>query len=368
MNMQANFHLFKKRSDRINTMAATGIFAFCAFASSLSVSTTAHAANAVSTNRLQVFVRGTDNCLYGKSLDQSSWAWDAWTNFEKVPVPCDMASAPSVASISTWGKKQVHVIYRRNDNHIIDARYDGSNWGVHDIGGLTNHAPTVVNVQDGQFGGHLALYYRGVDNYMWVNTLGAFDGIDNWAGEHQMPVAQNNMGSGPSATTLVVNGNTYIQLVYRRANDGGIGHAWQHVKNSNGDTVNAYAPTSGWSEDSLGGVTYSTPSAVAWQGGGYYVFHRGTDNRLWVRTWWPNSGWGGWQQLGSGVAADVQSGVSATVIPNRFNNRPQMHVFWRDSNKNIGHQWYETNWNTDTIGCCTNDTPGAMNYYSPYQP
>lgn len=317
---------------------------------------TAVAATNPSGNTLQVYVRGTDNCLYHNYLNQTNLAWDYWLGWSKVNVPCNVYSAPAAAHISTTSGRQIHVAYRNTSDRVIDARYDGTTWNALDMGINSFDNPGLVNVQDGQYGGHLGLFIRGTTDFaLWERTLGAYDGKDNW-GSWALKIPYPNMSSGPSVTTYKSNNQTHLQMFYQRQ-DNHVVQYYSTLTNSNGETLDSPVWSGPYDQ---GGVTYSEPTTVSWGAGGFYVFVRGTDNDLWVKTYWPSTGWGGWSKL-LNTGGTMASAPSAVVRKNR-NGTPQLHVFWRKSDNTVDHTWYESSWNRDNLGGGTYSGPAAMYY------
>jgi hypothetical protein len=203
-------------------------------------------------------------------------------------------------------------------------------------------------------GGHLSVFVRGTDNNLWSRTLGAGDGNDNWTPWTQFSV-NGNMASAPSVTPYTNNaGQKYLQLVYRR-NDNHVVQRHMLIADANNNTVTRPV----WSaEYDQGGTVYDAPVGVSWENGSFYIFTRGTDNNMWVKTYWPATGWGGWFVFDT--AKSMASGPTVVVRPSSRSGKPQMHLFWRRNGNSVAHAWYETSWNQDNLGATTYSVPGAM--------
>jgi hypothetical protein len=153
---------------------------------------------------LDVFVRGTDDALWIKSL----YPGTGWTGWNKVGG--GLSAAPSSVS---WGSNRIDVIVRGTYNDYWHAWWAGSSWNWENLGGSFTSPPAVssrgVNALD--------VYGRGTYGDLWHRTL--IPGV-GWA-------AWENMGgymtSGPSAVSW---GSERIDIV-NSSTDYSIAHwAW----------------------------------------------------------------------------------------------------------------------------------------------
>ena len=77
-------------------------------------------------NRLDVFVRGSDNALYHKS-----WNGIGWSPYERLGG--NLEGAPAAIS---RGPNLIDVFFRGRDNHLYQKSYNGSTWrSIVDLGG-----------------------------------------------------------------------------------------------------------------------------------------------------------------------------------------------------------------------------------------
>ncbi len=105
-------------------------------------------------NRLDCFVRGTDNHMWHKWWDGSSWS--GWEDLGG-----SITAAPAVAS---WAANRLDCFVRGTDNHMWHKWWDGSSWsGWEDLGGVITNAPAAVS-----WGlNRIDCFTRGTDNHMW---------------------------------------------------------------------------------------------------------------------------------------------------------------------------------------------------------
>jgi hypothetical protein len=106
-------------------------------------------------NRLDVFVRGTDNALWHKWWDGSSWS-SGWESLGGV-----LTSAPGAVS---WGYNRIDVFVKGTDNALWHKWWDGSSWsGWESLGAETvTDLSGVWNCDDS------GIYYlRQLGNTLW---------------------------------------------------------------------------------------------------------------------------------------------------------------------------------------------------------
>jgi hypothetical protein len=106
-------------------------------------------------NRLDVFVRGTDNALWHKWWDGSSWS-SGWENLGGI-----LTSSPGAVS---WGYNRIDVFVKGTDNALWHKWWDGASWsGWESLGGVLTSAPTVSSWGDNR----LDVFVKGTDNALW---------------------------------------------------------------------------------------------------------------------------------------------------------------------------------------------------------
>jgi peptidoglycan hydrolase-like protein with peptidoglycan-binding domain len=253
------------------------------------VLTSAPNASSWAANRLDVFVRGTDNACYHKW-----WApgWSGWESLGGV-----LTSAPAAVS---WGPNRIDVVARGTDNACYHKRWSPGWSGWSSLGGgftsdlaICSWAPNRLDV----FG-------RGNDNALWHKWWNG----SSWSGWESLG------GVLTSAPAAVSWGAGRID-VFCRGTDNALWHKW-----FNGSW-------SGW--ESLGGVLTSAPAVSSWGPNRLDVFVRGTDNACYHKWWAP--GWSGWEYQG-GVLTSAPGAVSWG--PGRVD------VFCRGTDNACYHKWY----------------------------
>ncbi|MDQ3569740.1 MAG: hypothetical protein M3396_03795 [Actinomycetota bacterium] len=204
-------------------------------------------------NRLDVFARGTDNQLWHRAWDGSRWLpWE--------PLGGHLTSGADVAS---WGEGRLDVFARGTDNAMWHRAWDGSRWRPWEsLGGVLTSDPAAVSWGPNR----LDVFARGTDNQLWHRA---------WDGSRWLPWEPlgGHLTSGPDVASW---GEGRLD-VFARGTDSAMWHrAWD---------ASTWRP---W--ESLGGVLTSDPAAVSWGPNRLDVFARGTDNALYHR-WWVPTGW-----------------------------------------------------------------------------
>jgi spore germination protein YaaH len=194
-------------------------------------------------NRIDVFVRGTDNALYHKV-----W-YGAWSNWESLGG--GLTSGPSVAS---WSSGRLDVFVRGTDNGLWHRVWDGQQWSSWESlgGGLTSD-PTAVSWGPNR----IDVFARGSDNGLWHKWWdGArWNGWEPLGGALTSSPEASSCSSGHLDIFATGAGSALFQL--------GFNGAWIPWRN-------------------LGGQGTSAPGAVCFTGTTVVsVFERGTDNALW---------------------------------------------------------------------------------------
>jgi hypothetical protein len=192
--------------------------------------------------RLDVFAEGTDRQLYHRWYTSSGWS--AWE-----PLGGVLTSGPAAASP---GPGQVDVVVAGTDHGVWLTSFSAGRWTPwHSLGGQTTGDPAIAPFG----GGRLDVFVDGTDGQLWHSFFvpGVFWGWESLGG---------NLTTGPSATSLssglldVVAAGAGAEPQRRPYNAG-----WQ-----------VWQP--------LLGATTQPPAVVPFQGG-EDVFVAGTDNALW---------------------------------------------------------------------------------------
>jgi hypothetical protein len=118
------------------------------------VLTSAPAVSSWAANRLDCFVRGTDNALWHKWWNGSSWS--GWESLGGV-----LTSEPAAVS---WGPNRIDVFARGTNNAMWHKWWNGSTWsGWEDLGGVLTSGPAVSSWAANR----LDCFVRGTDNALW---------------------------------------------------------------------------------------------------------------------------------------------------------------------------------------------------------
>ncbi len=245
-------------------------------------------------NRLDVFVRGTNNAMYHRWWDGS-----AWGGFESLAG--NITSPPTAVS---WGPNRLDVFALGDDNALWHRWWDGSAWGGWEsLGGNLTSPPAAVAWGENR----LDVFALGDDNALWHRW---WDG-SAWGGWESLG---GNLTSPPAAIAW---GPNRLDI-FARGDDNALYHRWWDG-----------TAWGGW--ESLGGVLTSPPSGVSWDENRLDVFALGTDNALYHR-WWDGSAWGGWESLGGNLTS-VPS--VASWAPNRLD------IFGAGDNNAMYHKWWD---------------------------
>ncbi len=115
-------------------------------------------------NRLDLFVRGTDNSLY-----HDAWDGAKWSGWGKI-IEGTFKDAPAAVS---WGPSRIDVFVLRDDDHIGHMWGNGSKWeGWQDMGGTFSSGPAVASWGPDRLdlfakGMNNALYHKAWDGAKW---------------------------------------------------------------------------------------------------------------------------------------------------------------------------------------------------------
>jgi hypothetical protein len=107
-----------------------------------------------SSNRIDCFARGTDNAMYHRWWNGSSWL--GWQNLGGV-----ITTAPECVS---WGSNRIDCFARGTDNAMYHRWWNGSSWGGwQNLGGVITTRPECVSWGSNR----LDCFARGTDNAMY---------------------------------------------------------------------------------------------------------------------------------------------------------------------------------------------------------
>jgi outer membrane protein assembly factor BamB len=219
-------------------------------------------------NAVNVFVRGTDNALWYRTWNGTTWS--AWATLGGT-----LTADPSSVS---QGANSIDVFARGTDNGIWHRNWNGTTWSLWDsVGGIATSSPDAASWGANR----LDLVVRGTDYGLWHRSWngtawGAWDAVGGYATSDPSLVA-----SGTGRVDVFVRG-TDNSLWHRTGNGSGTWGAW----------------------DPVGGLLTSGPDAASCSAGRLDVFVRGTDNGLWQRGF-NGTSWGTWTPWGAHPTADV---------------------------------------------------------------
>jgi Fibronectin type III domain/Repeat of unknown function (DUF346) len=242
--------------------------------------TSAPAVTTWSPNRLDAFVRGSDNALYHRSWNGSSWG--NWESLGGI-----VTSDPAAVSSSP---NRIDVFVRGTDLGLWHMSWNGSGWSNWDsLGGILTAGPSVT----AEGANRLDVVVRGTDNGLWHNW---YDG-SSW---HNWTSVGGLLTAGPAVVSWA-SGRLDVLV---RGTDSALWHT--------------FMDSSGWhSWDRLGGYMTTGPTAASCASGQLRVFTLGTDNGLWQLSL-SGGAWGNWQSLGgqwtSAPAAICEPGTAVIDI------------------------------------------------------
>ena len=243
-------------------------------------------------NRLDVFVKGSDNHMHHRWWDGVGWR--GWEDLGGV-----IDGAPAAVS---WGPNRIDTFVRGMDNALHHKWWDGVAWrGWERLGGVITSGPAAASWDKNR----LDVFAKGADNAMWHLW---WDGT-GWRGWESLGGV---LAGAPAAVSW---GPNRIDC-FARGTDNHLWHRWWD------------GAWRGWED--LGGILLSDPAVASWASGRLDVFVKGTDNAMWHK-WWDGSAWRGWESLG-GVIDHAPGTVSWG--PNRID------CFVRGMNNHMFHKWF----------------------------
>ncbi|MBN2006364.1 MAG: hypothetical protein JXA21_23630 [Anaerolineae bacterium] len=211
------------------------------------------------TNRLDVFVRGTNTHMMHRWWDGSNWS--NWQDLGG-----ELADAPACIS---WGANRIDCFVRGMDNELWHKWWDGKAWnGFEKLGGVFTAAPSVASLGEN----HLDVFVRGTNGHLihkWWNGSQWSEWLDLGGG----------LADGPACASW---GANRIDC-FIRGLDNELWHNWWDGKT--------------WSDwQKLGGVFTGKPAVASWGENRLDVFVRGTNTHLMTR-YWDGQKWSDWADL-----------------------------------------------------------------------
>jgi hypothetical protein len=244
-------------------------------------------------NRLDGFVHGTDHALY-----HQAWTGSYWTGWEYLGG--SIIGNPEVVS---WGSNRLDIFVRGTDNGVYHRWWDGSAWdGYEALGGSVSGEISCTSWASNR----IDCFYRGQDAALWHLA---------WTGSYWV---HESLGGVITSSPSAVSWGANRLDIFARGTDNALWHHWWDG-----------SAWGGW--ESLGGAFTGKPSAVAWGTNRLDIFVRGTDGGLWHR-WWDGSAWGGYESLG-GFIYGSPSAVSWGA------NR--LDIFVRGTDNGLWHRWWD---------------------------
>ena len=280
--------------------------------------------------RLDVFVRGTDNALWQLTYD------NGWTNWERRGGVL-LTSDPMAVS---WGPGRLDVFARGTDDALYQFTYDNGGTSWERRGGRMHEDPMTHPVAVSWGPNRIDVFARGPRNYLWHMW---FDGT--WHEEPLNAVLLSNPAVtswGPGRLDVFARGTD--DALYQLTFDN---NRWSEWKRRGGvlredpmthpvavswgpNRIDVFARgvdnalwhmwfDGTWHEDPpLGGVLLSNPAVTSWGPGRLDVFARGTDDALYQLTF--DNGWSAWVRRGGVLSEDLMADpVAVSWRPNRIN-------------------------------------------------
>jgi hypothetical protein len=229
------------------------------------IATSGVEASSWGSTRSDVFVRGTDNGLW-----QRTWNGTSWGNWQQLG-----GLLTSDAAAVSWGTNRIDVFVRGSDSQLYHRSSSGTTWSPWEaLGGILTSGAAVSSWSAGR----LDIFVRGTDNalwHKWWDTAG-------WSG-------WENLGGILTSDPAAISWGTNRVDIFVRGTDNGL---WQ--RSWNGTSWSSWTP--------LGGVLSSGPGVASCASGHMDVFVAGTDRALYQRGY--SGTWGAWQRVGGFFATD----------------------------------------------------------------
>jgi hypothetical protein len=210
--------------------------------------------------RSDVFVRGTDNALWHRPWNGTTWgAWESLGGY--------LTADPSAVS---WGANRIDIFVRGSEFAIWHRSSDGTTWSAwENLGGYATSGPDASSWGANR----LDVFVTGTDNNgLWQDT---------WNGTSWSWTSLGGSGtSDPGAVSPTTN---RIDVFIAGTDNHGL---WQD--SWNGTT---------WTWTSLGGTATSGPDASSCAAGHLDMFVTGTDGGMWQRGF-NGTSWQAWKSIG----------------------------------------------------------------------
>lgn len=249
---------------------------------------------ALTENRVDVFVRGTDGAMYHKIWNGS--AWGDWENLGG-----ELSTRPSCVS---WSENRIDCIALGTDNRMYRKWWDGSWKGWEVMGGEQfTSAPSLTSWGPGR----LDMFVRGKDNALWHATY-EDPKFSSWESLGGVLVSDPGCTSwGQNRIDCFVQGTD--NRLYHRWWDG---RSWQGWENLGSETVG------------------SAPSVTSLGENALHVFAQGPQKQLWHKRW-DGKNWLGWESLEGTLTAEpgcVSKGLNRVDCFVRATDGSMYHKWW----------------------------------------
>jgi hypothetical protein len=244
-------------------------------------------------SRVDVFVRGTDNALWHRSWNGTSWSsWDSLGGI--------LTSNPSAVS---QGPNSIDVFVRGTDKGIWHRAWNGTVWSPWDpVGGIATSGPDAASWAPGR----LDLVVRGTDNGLWHRS---------WNGSAWG--AWDSLGGVATSDPSITSWGAGRLDVFVRGTDNAVWHR-------SGDGTGAWGA---W--DTQGGILTVGPDATSCASGHLDLYVLGANGTLWHKGF--NGAWGAWNQLPgtwtSDIGAVCQPGTTNVIVTERGSD----NALWESS-------------------------------------
>jgi serine protease AprX len=275
-------------------------------------------------NRLDVFVLGTNSGLYHKWWNGSSWG-PSLTGYEFMGGT--IISDPEVVA---WGPNRLDVFVIGTNSALYHKWWNGSAWGpsvtgYEFMGGTIIGQPKVVawganRLDVFVIGTNSALYHKWWNGSTWGPSLTGYE----------------NMGGTIIGNPEAVAWGANRLDVFVLGTNSGLYHKWWNGA-SWGPSLTGY--------EFMGGTIIGQPKVVAWGSNRLDVFVIGTDSALYHK-WWNGSTWGpsltGYENMGGTI-------IGSPEVVAWGSNR--LDVFVVGTNSRLYHKWWNgSSWGPSLTG------------------
>lgn len=268
-------------------------------------------------NRLDLFVRGTNNAMYHKAWDGAQWL-PGITGWESLGGT--FAGSPVAVS---WAKGRLDIFGRGFDGRLYHKWWTSQGWGPsvsgwEDLGGKLSTDPAVVAWGPNRLDLIARGYNGDVIHKAW-DGAGWHPSVTDWESLGGSSVDQPSMVAwAPNRLDLVVRGSD--NAVYHKA---WTSQGW-------------YPSVTGW--NSLGGQVNGRPSIASWSSGRLDIVVQGTDTQLYHKAYQEGSGWYPNQMGWTNIGGWMLKGAAAEIVSWQ---KGRLDMFIRNSNGAIQHKAYQ---------------------------